>query len=229
MKRNYKDQIYMFEGDKDSVYLSNVVTDPDIQVGEHTYYNDFLKDPRDFQKNNVLYHHPEVYHDKIVIGKYCSIACGTKFLCTIAHHSKRSLAYYPFPIAGDHWNLTMADLDWVDKGPTIVGNDVWFGYDCVIMPGVHIGDGAAIGTRAVVTKDVPPYTVVAGNPAKPIKKRFDDKTIEALMELKWWDLPEDQLRDLLPDLVYGRLEQVLARKQVSDTVREILSKHFPQK
>ena len=123
----------------------------------------------------------------------------------------------------------MADLDWVDKGPTIVGNDVWFGYDCVIMPGVHIGDGAAIGTRAVVTKDVPPYTVVAGNPAKPIKKRFDGKTIEALMELKWWDLPEDQLRDLLPDLVYGRLEQVLARKQVSDTVREILSRHFPQK
>ena len=131
MKRNYKDQIYMFEGDKDSVYLSNVVTDPDIQVGEHTYYNDFLKDPRDFQKNNVLYHHPEVYHDKIVIGKYCSIACGTKFLCTIAHHSKRSLAYYPFPLAGEHWDLTMEDLDWVDKGPTIVGNDVWFGYDCV--------------------------------------------------------------------------------------------------
>jgi virginiamycin A acetyltransferase len=229
MKRNYKDQIYMFDGDNDSVYLSNVVTDPDIQVGEHTYYNDFIRDPRDFQKNNVLYHHPEVYHDKIVIGKYCSIACGTKFLCTIAHHSKRSLAYYPFPLAGEHWDLTMEDLDWVDKGPTIVGNDVWFGYDCVIMPGVHIGDGAAIGTRAVVTKDVPPYTVVAGNPARVIKKRFDDKTAGALMELKWWDLPEDELRDLLPDLVYGRLDKVLARKQISDTVREVLSKYFPEK
>ena len=87
MKRNYKDQIYMFDGDQDSVYLSNVVTDPDIQVGEHTYYNDFWKDPRDFQKNNVLYHHPEVYHDKIVIGKYCSIACGATFVCAGGFHS----------------------------------------------------------------------------------------------------------------------------------------------
>ena len=187
-----------------------------------------MNDPRDFAKNNILYHFPGC-GDQVIIGKYCSIACGTKFLCSIAHHSKRSLAYYPFPLAGEHWDLTMEDLDWVDKGPTIVGNDVWFGYDCVIMPGVHIGDGAAIGTRAVVTKDVPPYTVVGGNPARPIKKRFDDKTIAALMELKWWDLPEDELRDLLPDLVYGRLEQVLARKQVSDAVREILSKYFSEK
>ena len=92
MKRNYKDQIYMFDGDKDSVYLSNVVTDPDIQVGEHTYYNDFIRDPRDFQKNNVLYHHPEVYHDKIVIGKYCSIACGATFVCAGGFHSSRAIS-----------------------------------------------------------------------------------------------------------------------------------------
>ena len=228
MRKDNDKRIYMMDNDCSVVYLKNVINDPEIEVGVGTYYHDPFKDPRDFAKNNILYHFPGI-GKQLEIGKYCSIACGTKFLCTIAHHSKRSLAYYPFPIAGDHWDLTMADLDWVDKGPTIVGNDVWFGYDCVIMPGVHIGDGAAIGTRAVVTKDVPPYTVVAGNPAKPIKKRFDDKTIEALMELKWWDLPEDQLRDLLPDLVYGRLEQVLARKQVSDTVREILTKHFPQK
>ena len=224
---NDKD-IYMIDEAMGVVLLKNVVNDPEIEVGIGTYYHDPFNDPRDFAKNNVLYHFPGCGL-QLKIGKYCSIACGTKFLCSIAHHSKRSLAYYPFPIAPDYWDLSPEDLDWVDKGPTVVGNDVWFGYDCVIMPGVHIGDGAAIGTRAVVTKDVPPYTVVAGNPARPIKKRFDDKTIAALTELKWWDLPEEELRALLPDLVYGRLEKVLERKQISDSVREILSKYFPDK
>ena len=210
MRKDNDSRIYMMDNEPSVVYLKNVVNDPEIHVGVGTYYHDPVNDPRDFAKNNVLYHFPG-------------------FLCSIAHHSKRSLAYYPFPLAAEHWDLTMEDLDWPDKGPTVVGNDVWFGYESVIMPGVHIGDGAAIGTRAVVTKDVPPYTVVAGNPARIIKKRFDDRTIEALMELKWWDLPDDELRILLPDLVYGRLEKVLERKQVSDQVREILSRHFPEK
>ena len=155
MRKDNDSRIYMMDNDCSVVYLKNVINDPEIEVGIGTYYHDPFKDPRDFAKNNILYHFPGI-GKQLEIGKYCSIACGTKFLCTIAHHSKRSLAYYPFPLAGEHWDLTMEDLDWPDKGPTVVGNDVWFGYESVIMPGVHIGDGAAIGTRAVVTKDVPP-------------------------------------------------------------------------
>ncbi len=228
MRKDNDKRIYPMEGEPSIVYLKNVITDPTIEVGIGTYYNDFVNDPRDFEKNNVLYNIPGIGAN-LKIGKYCSIACGTKFLSSVCHHSKRSLAYYPFPLFDQHWDLSLdSDFDWVEKGPTVVGNDVWFGYDCLIMPGVHIGDGAAIGTRAVVTKDVPPYTVVAGNPARIIKKRFDDKTIAALLELKWWDLPEEEINVYLPDLVYGRLDQVLARKEISDTVRCILSKHFPK-
>ena len=229
MRKDNDKRVYLVDNDPSIVYLKNVVNDPDIEVGVGTYYHDPFQDPRDFVKNNVLYHFPDC-GDSIKIGKYCSIACGTKFLCPIAHHSKRTLAYYPFPLMHEHWDtLTMDDLDWVDKGPTVVGNDVWLGFESVIMPGVHIGDGAAVGTRSVVTKDVPPYTVVAGNPARVIKKRFDDQTIAALMELKWWDLPEEEINILLPDLVYGRLDKVLARKQISDAVRAVLSKYFPEK
>lgn len=226
MRANNDKRTYLLDNDPSIVYLKNVIDDPDIEVGEGTYYHDCFNDPRDFVKNNILYHYPGA-GDSIKIGKYCSIACGTKILCNIAHHSKRSLAYYPFPLIADHWELDFErDIHWEDKGPTVIGNDVWLGYECVIMPGVHIGDGAAVGTRAVVTKDVPPYTVVGGNPAKPIKQRFDDKTVAALMELKWWDLPEEELVGLVPDLVYGRLEQVLLRKKLSDTVRRVLEKYF---
>lgn len=111
MKRNYKDQIYMFDGDKDSVYLSNVVTDPDLQVGEHTYYNDYVNDPRDFQKNNLLYHHPEAYHDKIVIGKYCSLACGASFVCPSGFHSSKSFSTYPFGLAFGYWDLPDEEVE----------------------------------------------------------------------------------------------------------------------
>lgn len=217
MRTNYKDRIYMFDGDKDSVYLSNVVTDPDIQVGEHTYYNDFINDPRDFQKNNVLYHHPEAYHDKIVIGKYCSLACGTTFVCPSGFHSSRSFSSYPFGLASGYWDIP-AELCTVEmlfdvekKGPTIVGNDVWLGYQSLIMPGVTIGDGAIIGSRSVVTKDVEPYTIVAGSPARVIRKRFDDETIEKLLELKWWDLPDEEVEKLLPDLIQGNLDAFIEK------------------
>ena len=218
MKRNYKDQIYMFDGDKDSVYLSNVVTDPDITVGEHTYYNDFINDPRDFQKNNILYHHPEVYHDKITIGKYCSLACGATFVCVGGCHSTKSLSSYPFGLASGYWDgidkyCCVEALFDIEKkgGPTVVGNDVWLGYQCLIMPGVTIGDGAIVGSRSVVTKDVEPYTVVAGSPARVIKKRFDDETIAKLLELKWWNLPDEEVEKLLPDLIEGNVEAFLEK------------------
>ncbi|MDD2414306.1 MAG: CatB-related O-acetyltransferase, partial [Eubacteriaceae bacterium] len=107
------------------------------------------------------------------------------------------------------------------KGPTIVGNDVWFGYECVIMPGVHIGDGAVIGTRSVVTRDVEPFTVVAGDPARPVRKRFDDATIDRLMALKWWDLPDEAIREFLPDLIDGKIDAVLEKKWLGDVAAKV--------
>lgn len=182
------DKIYPRTGDGETVYLKNVVSDPNIEIGDYTMYNDYVRDPRDFAKNNVLYHYP-VNGDKLKIGKFCSIACGAKFLFTSGNHAMQSLSTYPFPIFFEEWNLDARDIcsAWDNKGDIIIGSDVWIGYEAVIMAGVTIGDGAIIGTRAVVTKDVPPYTIVGGVPAKMIRKRFDDATIERLEKLRWWD------------------------------------------
>ena len=182
------DKIYPRTGDGETVYLKNVVSDPNIEIGDYTMYNDYARDPRDFAKNNVLYHYP-VNGDKLKIGKFCSIACGAKFLFTSGNHAMQSLSTYPFPIFFEEWNLDARDIcsAWDNKGDIIIGNDVWIGYEAVIMAGVTIGDGAIIGTRAVVTKDVPPYTIVGGVPARIIRKRFDDATIERLENLRWWD------------------------------------------
>ena len=124
-------------------------------------YNDFVNDPIDFEKNNVLYHYP-VNHDRLVIGKFCSIACGAKFLFNSANHSLQSLSTYPFPIFFEEWGLDRSQVAkaWDNKGDIVIGNDVWIGYEAVILAGVTVGDGAIIGARAVVTKDVPPYTIV---------------------------------------------------------------------
>ena len=171
-------KIYPRPFDNQTVYLKDVVSGTNIQVGDYTMYNDFVNDPRDFEKNNVLYHYP-VNGDRLEIGKFCSIACGAKFLFTSANHALRSLSTYPFPIFFDEWELDAKDIRsaWDNKGDIILGNDVWVGYEAVILSGVTIGDGAIIGTRAVVTKDVPPYTIVGGVPAKPLRRRFDDKTV----------------------------------------------------
>lgn len=226
MRKDNDKRIYLNDDNTEVVYLKNVIDDPEIEVGEHTYYHDFFNDPRDFQKNNILYHYPQFHKDKIVIGKYCSIACGTTFLCPIANHNFDSLANYPFAIANEHWDLPAIYGTKVStfKGPTIVGNDVWFGYKSLIMPGVHIGDGAIIGTRSVVTKDVPPYTIVAGDPARPIRKRFDDKTIKKLLELKWWDMPDEEVRDFLPQLIDGNIDEVLEKYLLSQAARKIVKK-----
>lgn len=183
-----ENKIYPRTGDKETVYLKSVVTDPNITVGDFTMYNDFVNDPREFEKNNVLYHYP-INHDKLKIGKFCSIACGAKFLFNSANHTVKSLSTYPFPIFFEEWGLDVKDITsaWDNKGDIVIGNDVWIGYEAVIMSGVTIGDGAIIGTRALVTNDVPPYTIVGGVPAKQIRKRFPEKTISELLKLKWWD------------------------------------------
>lgn len=190
-----KNIIYPRSGDKETVYLKSVVNDPNIEVGDYTMYNDYVHDPRDFDQNNVLYHYP-INGDKLKIGKFCSIACGAKFLFTSANHTMQSLSTYPFPIFFEEWGLDVKNIRsaWDNKGNIVIGNDVWIGYEAVIMSGVKIGDGAIIGTRAVVTKDVPPYTIVGGDPAKPIRKRFDDSTIEKLEALRWWDWDEETIK-----------------------------------
>lgn len=206
-----RSRVYPRPHDGQTVYLKDVITGPNIEVGEYTIYNDFVRDPRDFEKNNVLYHYP-VNGDRLVIGRFCSIACGAKFMFTSGNHSMQSLANYTFPIFFDEWGLDAKDIcdAWDNKGDTVIGNDVWIGYEAVIMPGVKIGDGAVIGTRAVVTKDVPPYTIVSGVPAKPIRRRFDDATVEKLEALRWWDWDEDRLKRALPAIQAGDIAALAA-------------------
>ncbi|SMC49393.1 CatB-related O-acetyltransferase [Papillibacter cinnamivorans] len=196
--------------DHETVYLKNVITDPNILVGDYTFYNDFINDPTRFEKNNVLYHYP-VNHDKLVIGKFCSIACGAKFIFTSANHTLRSLSTYPFPIFADAWNLDWNHVTdaWDNKGNIVIGNDVWIGYEAVITQGVHIGDGAIIGTRTVVTRDVPPYTIVGGIPAKEIRKRFGHDVVKALLQLCWWDWPYEKILRHLSDITSGNLSGLL--------------------
>lgn len=198
------DIIYPRQGDTETVYLQNVVNDANIEVGDYTMYNDYVRDPRDFQKNNVLYHYP-VNGDKLKIGKFCSIACGAKFIFTSANHKMASLSTYPFPIFFAEWGLDAKNIRdaWDNKGDIVVGSDVWISYEAVILSGVHIGDGAIIGARAVVTKDVAPYTIVGGVPAKPIRRRFDDETIEKLESLRWWDWDAEKIRACIPAIQSG--------------------------
>lgn len=201
-----ENKIYPRSGDTQTVYLKSVVTNPRIEVGDYTMYNDFVHDPRGFEKNNVLYHYP-VNGDRLTIGKFCSIACGAKFLFTSANHTKRSLSTYPFPIFYEEWGLdpkNVADA-WDNRGGITIGNDVWIGYEAVILSGVTVGDGAVIGARAVVTRDVPPYAVVGGVPARVIRSRFDEAAVQTLLRLRWWDWDRETIAQNLGAIQSGDL------------------------
>lgn len=200
-------KIYPRSKDRETVYLKNVISDPNIIVGDYTMYNDFVNDPTLFEKNNVVYHYP-INYDKLYIGKFCSIACGVRFLFNSANHSMASLSTYPFLIFFEEWGLDVSRITdaWDNKGDIVVGNDVWIGYEAVILAGVTIGDGAIIGTRAVVTKDVPPYTIVGGVPAKVIRKRFSDDVISALLKTKWWDWPADKIAKNIEAIQSGNID-----------------------
>lgn len=204
-----ENRIYPRTGDTQTVYLKNVITDASIEVGDYTMYNDFVHDPREFQKNNVLYHYP-INGERLKIGKFCSIACGAKFLFTSANHTMCSLSTYPFPIFFEEWELDVKNITdaWDNKGDIIIGNDVWIGFEAVIMSGVTIGDGAIIGTRAVVTKDVPPYAIVGGVPAKVIRKRFSSDVISELLRLQWWNWSEGKIQKNIEAIQSGRIESL---------------------
>ncbi len=165
-------------------FLKNYINNPNIEVGDYTYYDDF-EDVSNFEKN-VKYHFDFIV-DKLFIGKFCMIASSATFIMNGGNHLTEATSAYPFAIFGGAWKHAMDGKSYQTKGDTIVGNDVWIGHNATIMPGVTIGDGAIIATKAVVTKNVEPYTIVGGNPAKPIKKRFSEEIISKLLELKWWD------------------------------------------
>ncbi|MCC0636194.1 MULTISPECIES: CatB-related O-acetyltransferase [unclassified Clostridioides] len=204
------DKIYPRSNDYQTIYLKNVITRDNIKVGDYTIYNDFYNDPRDFEKNNVLYQYP-INNDKLIIGKFCSIACNVKFLMTSGNHTMKSLSTYTFPIFYEEWDLDINHITdaWDNKGDIVIGNDVWIGYDAVIMPGVKIGDGAIIGTRAVVTNNVPPYSIVGGIPAKIIKKRFNDDIISKLLKIKWWDWSYEKIQSSIQHIQSGAIDRLV--------------------
>lgn len=200
-------KIYPRTGDTQTVYLKSVITRPNIEVGDFTIYNDFVNDPREFEKNNVLYHYP-INHDRLIIGKFCSIACGAKFIFNCVNHTLKSLSTYTFPLFFEEWDLPKSEVAtaWDNKGDIVIGNDVWIGYDAVIMAGVTIGDGAIIGTRAVVVKDVEPYSIVGGIPAKEIRKRFSPDIIARLRKLQWWNWPPEKIQSIIQYIQNGNIE-----------------------
>lgn len=168
-------------------FLKNFIVSEHIIVGDYTYYDD-PNGVENFEKN-VLYHFPFI-GDKLIIGKFCAIAREVKFIMNGANHKTSGASTFPFFIFANGWEAaTPAAGELPYKGDTVVGHDVWIGHQAIIMPGVNIGDGAIIASESVVTNDVPPYSVVGGNPAVVIKQRFDDQTIKALKQLAWWDWP----------------------------------------
>ena len=196
--------------DYQTIYLNTIINNPNIIVGDYTIYNDFVNDPTQFEKNNVLYHYP-INQDRLIIGKFCSIACGVKFLFNSANHTLKSLSNYTFPLFFEEWGLNKKNVTsaWDNKGDIIIDNDVWIGYEAVIMAGVHIGDGAVIAARAVVTKDVPPYTIVGGTPARKIRMRFEEETIAKLQQIQWWNWPVEKIRRSLPYIMEGTVDRLI--------------------
>ncbi|HIC30972.1 MAG TPA: CatB-related O-acetyltransferase [Flavobacteriaceae bacterium] len=176
--------VYPLPNYKKLCFLKNYINNPNIEIGDYTYYDDF-EDVSNFEKN-VKYHF-DFIGDKLIIGKFCMIASDATFIMNGGNHLTEATSAYPFAIFGGNWQHAMDGKSYPNKGDTVIGNDVWIGHDATIMPGVQIADGAIIATKAVVTKDVEPYTIVGGNPAKPIRKRFSEATISKLLQLKWWD------------------------------------------
>lgn len=190
-----KNQIFPLQHYNRLCFLKNIIKNPNITVGDYTYYDDF-EDVYNFEKN-VKYHF-DFISDKLIIGKFCMIASGVTFIMNGANHKMDGITAYPFNIFGKDWEIVTPTLEELPyKGDTIIGNDVWIGADVTIMPGIKIGDGSIIATKSVITKDIEPYSIVGGNPAKFIRKRFSDEKIKELLELKWWDWDIEKITENL--------------------------------
>ena len=183
-------------------YVRPTIRMKNIIVGDFTYFSDV-----DFERH-VTHFYPDLYDDKLIIGKFCQIASGVEFVMNGANHKMNCVSTFPFYIF-ENWNESVPPLNQMPvKGDTVIGNDVWVGQNATILPGVKIGDGVIIGAGSVVGSPVPPYSVVAGNPARVIRKRFDDELIALLLKYRWWDLPIDQIRNIIPLLHDPDLEKV---------------------
>jgi virginiamycin A acetyltransferase len=180
-------------------FIQNTVSNPNIIIGDYTYYDD-PEDSEDFERN-VLYHFSFV-GDQLIIGKFCALARGVKFIMNGANHKLDGFSTYPFQIFGNGWEKVEPQPEALPyKGNTVIGNDVWIGYETVIMPGVQVGDGAIIAAKSVVVSDVPPYTIFGGNPARCIRQRFDNEVIRSLLEIAWWDWEIEKITRSLDKIV----------------------------
>ena len=193
--------IHPIAGYEKEIYVKPTVTNHNIIVGDFTYIAD-----SEFE-SHVTHFYPWS-KDKLIIGKFCQIASGVEFMMNDANHQMNAVSTFPFYTL-EGWEMDAPDsTDMPFKGDTVIGNDVWIGQNAVILPGVHIGDGAIIGANSVVGSDVDPYTIVVGNPAKPLRKRFDTELIELLLRFKWWDKSIDEINKLIPFLTYSELDKV---------------------
>lgn len=208
MKIPDKNKKFPLENYNRLCFLKNVITNPNIIVGDYTYYDDF-ETVENFEKNvKYLF---DFIGDKLIIGKFCMIASDVTFIMNGANHLNDALSTFPFAIFGEDWSNAMEGKQYPNKGDTVVGNDVWIGFGTTIMPGVHIGDGAIIATKSVITKDVEPYTIVGGNPAKVIRKRFSDENIKELLEIEWWNWPIEEITKNVKNLTGNEIDKIKAR------------------
>ncbi len=209
-------QVFPINGVERVCFIKNTITNPRIEVGDYTYFDD-PEDSQDFERN-VLYHF-DFIGDKLTIGKFCAIATGVRFIMNGANHRMDGWSTYPFAIFGPPWSdaLDGVDIGAPPKGDTVVGHDVWLGYGVTVMPGVQIGHGAIVASKSVVTSDVSPYGIVGGNPAKLIRKRFDDELISLLLEIAWWDWPYESISQHVKTIFCGDLA---ALQQAAEQVRK---------
>lgn len=195
------DCVYPIAGYKNEIYVKPTIKNPNIIVGDFTYIAD-----SEFESH--VTHHYAFNNDKLIIGKFCQIAAGVEFIMNGANHQMNAVSTFPFYTL-EGWDMdapTMADLP--RKGDTTIGNDVWIGQNAVILPGVNIGDGAIIGASSVVGSNIAPYTIVVGNPARVLRKRFDDELIALMLKFKWWDKTIEEINMLIPVLTNSNLDEV---------------------
>ena len=201
-----KNTIFPLESYNRLCFLKNIIKNPNIIVGDFTYYDDF-ENVENFEKNvKYLF---DFTGDKLIIGKFCMIASNVQFIMNGGNHLTNALTSYPFSIFGNGWENAMNGKSYPNKGDINVGNDVWIGYNATIMAGVTVGDGAIIATNSTITKDVEPYTIVGGNPANLIKKRFNDEKISKLLALKWWDWDLDKITRNIQNLTGNDLDKLI--------------------
>ena len=196
--------LHPINGYDKEIYIKPAVTSPNIIVGDFSYIAD-----SDFESH--VTHHYEWLGDKLIIGKFCQIASGVEFVMNGANHQMNAVSTFPF-FTLEGWDMAPpANKDMPLKGDTVIGNDVWIGQNAVILPGVHIGDGGIIGANSIVGSNVEPYTIVVGNPARVLRKRFDDELISLLLTFRWWDKSIEEINELIPLLTCSDIEKVRAK------------------